>query len=188
MDAAERAADGPTDQQAVMQALHAAYPINIPESIGSIFSFIMGLFGGRRMPPGVEKPPPDPPELRQLFWRLTHTRTWDVVGAWRLASSDALTPLRRTPPREEFHVQADLVRCLFGNPFRPMTLDPAWRTTAAVGLARGIYEANAFDRLPILADALEDAGCDDAAVLAHCRTDAVHARGCYVVDALLSSR
>ena len=66
---------------------------------------------------------------------------------------------------------AVLVRDIFGNPFRPVAADPAWLTSTAVGLAAAIYAERAFDRLPILADALEDAGCDDADVLAHCRGD-----------------
>jgi hypothetical protein len=54
-----------------------------------------------------------------------------------------------------------------------------------VALARGIYAERAFDRLPILADALQDAGCDNADVLAHCRGRGPHVLGCWVVDRLL---
>jgi hypothetical protein len=64
-------------------------------------------------------------------------------------------------------------------------LDPAWRTSTVVALAEGVYADRAFDRLPILADALEDAGCGHADILAHCRGDGPHARGCWVVDLLL---
>ncbi len=81
--------------------------------------------------------------------------------------------------------QAELVRCIVGNPFRPAAFSAAWRTSAVVDLAGGIYADRAFDRLPILADALMDAGCDDADVLAHCRGDGPHARGCWVVDLAL---
>ena len=84
--------------------------------------------------------------------------------------------------------QRDLVRCLFANPFRPVTCDPAWRTPTATGLAHGIYAERAFDRLPILADALQDAGCQDAAILNHCGAAGPHARGCWVVDLLLGKR
>jgi hypothetical protein len=79
----------------------------------------------------------------------------------------------------------DLLRDIFGNPFRPVALDPAWRTEAVVGLASGIYADRAFDRLPVLADALEDAGCADADMLSHCRGPGPHVRGCWVVDLLL---
>jgi hypothetical protein len=81
--------------------------------------------------------------------------------------------------------QADLTRCVFGNPFRPVTFFPSWLTPTAVGLARGIYDARAFDRLPILADALQDAGCEDQQLLAHCRGGGPHVRGCWVVDGVL---
>jgi hypothetical protein len=85
----------------------------------------------------------------------------------------------------ETEAQAALLRCIFGNPFRPVALDPAWRTEAVVGLAAGIYADRAFDRLPVLADALEDAGCANPDVLGHCRSGGPHARGCWVVDLVL---
>lgn len=78
-----------------------------------------------------------------------------------------------------------IVRDIFGNPFRPAATDPAWLTPTVVQLAQGIYADEAFDRLPILADALQDAGCENEDVLAHCRGDSPHVRGCRVVDLLL---
>ena len=74
---------------------------------------------------------------------------------------------------------------IFGNPFRPVTFDPSWRTEAVVVLARGMYESRDFAPMPVLADALEDAGCADADILAHCRGDGPHVRGCWVVDLVL---
>ncbi|HVL15106.1 MAG TPA: hypothetical protein VM529_21220, partial [Gemmata sp.] len=68
------------------------------------------------------------------------------------------------------------------------TLDPAWRTSTVVALAEGIYDDRAFDRLPILADALQDAGCDSADILNHCRDAGPHARGCWVVDLVLGKQ
>ncbi|HVK07600.1 MAG TPA: hypothetical protein VM597_02370 [Gemmataceae bacterium] len=82
-------------------------------------------------------------------------------------------------------VGQSLLRDIFGNPFRPVAADPAWLTSTAVSLARIIYEDRAFDRLPILADALEDAGCDNTDLLAHCRGDGPHVRGCWAVDLVL---
>ena len=78
-----------------------------------------------------------------------------------------------------------MVRCIFGNPFHPVVLDPSWRTSTVLSLAGGIYEERAFDRMPILADALQDAGCEDAEVLVHCRNPGPHVRGCWVLDLLL---
>jgi hypothetical protein len=80
----------------------------------------------------------------------------------------------------------NIIRDIFGNPFRPVAFDPAWRSEAAVALARAAYESRNFTLLPILADALEEAGCDHPDVLAHCRQpDATHVRGCWVVDLVL---
>lgn len=78
------------------------------------------------------------------------------------------------------------VQCVFGNPFRPVAFDPAWRSETAVAFATGIYADRAFDRLPILADVLEEAGCDHPDILAHCRGPGAHARGCWVVDLVLN--
>jgi hypothetical protein len=89
----------------------------------------------------------------------------------------------------ESAAQADLVREVFGNPFRPVPVPRAWLSWhdgTIPRLAQSVYEERAFDRLPILADALEDAGCDDAQILGHCRGNGTHVRGCWVVDLLLS--
>jgi hypothetical protein len=86
----------------------------------------------------------------------------------------------------ETAVQADFVRDIFGNPFRPPTFAPEWRTDTAVTLARTMYESREFSAMPILADALQDAGCDDEDILAHCRdAGQVHVRGCWVIDLVL---
>jgi hypothetical protein len=74
---------------------------------------------------------------------------------------------------------------IFGNPIRPVELDPSWRTWTAVRLARTMYESRDFAAMPILADALEEAGCDNPDVLAHCRGPEPHVRGCWVVDLVL---
>lgn len=80
--------------------------------------------------------------------------------------------------------QTTLFHDIFGNPFRPVSVDPSWLTSTVVALAEGIYQERAFERLPILADALMDAGCDHADVLNHCRGEGSHVRGCWVVDLL----
>src|SRR5262249_35678037 len=80
---------------------------------------------------------------------------------------------------------ADYARDVFGNPFRPVSFGPRWRTPAAAGVASAVYDERAFDRLPVLADALEDAGCSDAEVLAHLRSVGPHVRGCWALDLAL---
>jgi hypothetical protein len=84
----------------------------------------------------------------------------------------------------EKRCQAMLLRDIFGNPFRPVTLNPAWLTSTVVQLAEGIYQERAFGRMPILADALQDAGCDSDDILNHCQQPGEHVRGCWVVDLL----
>jgi hypothetical protein len=81
--------------------------------------------------------------------------------------------------------QCRLLREVSGNPFRPATVDPTWLTPTVVSLATAIYAERAFDRLPILADALEDAGCDNADLLNHCRQPGEHVRGCWALDLVL---
>ena len=82
--------------------------------------------------------------------------------------------------------QSAFLRDIFGNPFRPVVFNPAWRTDTAVSLARQMYEAREFGAMPILADALQDAGCEYTDVLNHCRdSSATHVRGCWVVDLVL---
>jgi hypothetical protein len=90
--------------------------------------------------------------------------------------------------RGEKKAQRDLLRDLFGNPFRPTKVQPAWgewNGGTLVQMAQVIYDEHRFGDLPILADALEEAGCADRAILAHCRSGGEHARGCWVVDQLL---
>jgi hypothetical protein len=82
--------------------------------------------------------------------------------------------------------QAALLRDIYGTPYKPLRFDPAWRTDTAVTLARTMYEAREFSAMPILADALQDAGCDNDDILNHCRdAQQVHVRGCWVVDLVL---
>jgi hypothetical protein len=80
---------------------------------------------------------------------------------------------------------APLVRDIVGDPFHSAAFDPAWRTADVIGLADAAYEWRRFDRVPILADALEDAGCQDQSILAHCRSGNPHVRGCWAVDLIL---
>jgi hypothetical protein len=78
-----------------------------------------------------------------------------------------------------------MFRDVVGNPFRSVAFSPSWRTDTAVGLARQVYEGRDFSAMPILADTLQDAGCDNTDVLDHCRDPSPHVRGCWVVDLLL---
>jgi hypothetical protein len=90
--------------------------------------------------------------------------------------------------REEGLALTTILRHLFGNPFRPASIDPTvltWNGGTVPKLAQAIYDQRRFTDLPILADALEEAGCTDADILAHCRSEGPHVRGCWVVDLVL---
>ena len=80
--------------------------------------------------------------------------------------------------------QAELLRDIF-NPFCFTAFDPSWRTSTVLALAQMCYTERSFDLLPILADALEDAGCEDEDILNHLREPRLHVRGCWVVDLVL---
>ena len=74
---------------------------------------------------------------------------------------------------------------IFGNPFRPARINRDWMTPEVVMLARAIYDCREFERMPQLVDMLERAGCDGSDFLSHCRSPEEHARGCWVLDAIL---
>jgi hypothetical protein len=81
--------------------------------------------------------------------------------------------------------QAKLLREIFGNPFRSISFDPAWLTSKVIRLAQSIYDDQAFERLPDLANALEQAGSLDQDKLSHCRGPGPHVRGCWLLDLIL---
>ena len=114
-------------------------------------------------------------DLDTDLWQCVHAASFSVANG----ASEAIPLLRSRP------VQNAILRDLFGNPFRPVGFLPSWRTSAAVGVARSMYEARDFAAMPILADALQDAGCEDSTILSHCRGDGPHVRGCWVVDLVL---
>jgi hypothetical protein len=122
------------------------------------------------------------------------SEAWDALdammqAAWVVANGDyADRPAGQSIASlqaGERAAQAELVREVFGNPFRPVAAAAVWLSAGVTGLARTIYEERAFDGLPALADALVEVGCDDPSILAHCRQGGGHVRGCWAVDLLL---
>ena len=104
-----------------------------------------------------------------------------VSEAAELLIADNLDDLRRPGA-----LLSNVFRDIFGNPFRPVVFSPAWRTETAITLAHQMYDSRDFSLMPILADALQDAGCENEHILNHCRdTEAKHVRGCWVVDLVL---
>jgi hypothetical protein len=112
--------------------------------------------------------------------------SFSSATAWaidRVRSGLGLTHGEESQTRHAVH--ADWLRDIFGNPFRPVAFAPEWRTDTAIALARTMYESREFSAMPILADALQDAGCDNDDVLNHCRGAGPHVRGCWVCDLVL---
>jgi hypothetical protein len=85
---------------------------------------------------------------------------------------------------DQSRLMCQWLRDLFGNPFRPVTVDVTWLTSNVTGLVQGIYDNREFDLMPILGDAVEEADCTNEEILKHCRTGSDHIRGCWVVDLL----
>jgi hypothetical protein len=142
-------------------------------------------------------------QLREFFREVDDEATTDRTRRRRAAlyavhtASDATvsrafptfnwvsTALCRKSPRAELAAQVAILHDIYGNPFHPVAFSPEWRTDTAVTLARTMYDDRDFSAMPILADALQDAGCDSAEVLDHCRGPGPHVRGCWVVDLVL---
>jgi hypothetical protein len=123
----------------------------------------------------------------RVYWAARAVLEAAIPGASRVQSSAWFARMARPRTGEE-GVQCALLRDIFGNPFRPAHADPrwlSWQDGAVVKMARAIYEARSVADLPILADALEEAGCTDADILSHCRGAGEHVLGCFVVDLLL---
>ncbi len=140
----------------------------------------------------------DPMSLRQQALRLLldaplyASYLAAAVVAGTAAGTDEII-LERRSQQERRSMQSaavatdyiSLLQCAVGNPYRPVAFAPAWRTPTVLALAEGVYADRAFDRLPVLADALADAGCDGVPLLAHLRSPGPHARGCWPVDLVL---
>jgi hypothetical protein len=130
--------------------------------------------------------PTVPEPVRPLHRAAQKAAGWDPLGA----AEDAAREIRRVKKADARRRQSDLLRCIFGNPFRKVAVQAAWlrwndRTVAR--MAQRIYDERRFEDLPILHDALLDAGCDDANMLSHAREQvAVHTRGCWLLDLLLN--
>jgi hypothetical protein len=115
--------------------------------------------------------------------------TANVIG-WEVCREKHTQPPVCDPigKEAEHREQVPLLRDVFGNPFRAVTIDPAWLAEnggTVVNLAQAIYDEGLIEDLPVLADALEEAGCRNADILKHCRGSGPHLRGCWALDLLL---
>jgi hypothetical protein len=135
-----------------------------------------------------------PPLAEQVSNAQRHITLWASHSNEKLLRWPRMTSLglvRIYAPDVE-PAQCGILRDVFGNPFHSVSFNPAWGTPTVRALATAAYEERSLpagtfetDRLAILADALEDAGCDDADTLAHLRRPGQHVRGCWVIDLLL---
>ncbi|OAI40992.1 hypothetical protein AYO40_00490 [Planctomycetaceae bacterium SCGC AG-212-D15] len=107
--------------------------------------------------------------------------------AWEGLAENGASERRaaRAKLADEQKRQATLLIEVVGNPFRPIVPDRDWFSFTVLALAKSIYDDRAFDRLPILADALEEAGCTNAEILEHLRSGGEHVRGCWALDLVL---
>ena len=97
------------------------------------------------------------------LWHNTWTKTWTAARA----------------------EQADIFRDIIPPPGVNISIDPAWRTSVVVALASAMNESGDFSAVPLLADALQDAGCDEEYILRQCRSPGPHVRGNWVVEMLM---
>jgi hypothetical protein len=154
---------------------------------GSHFFSAAGAALFTSLPPGFTLPTNWTEELRRFS--PSNVCEWATSAMEEALGIEMPRPEKQAAVRNaamaEGLAQCDLLRDIFGNPFRPVAFDPAWRTISAVGLARLMYDSRDFSAMPILADALQDAGCDNDELLSHCRGPGPHVRGCWVVDLVL---
>jgi hypothetical protein len=139
----------------------------------------------------LDHPPKRVPPKAAIAKATASAAWWAVHPAYSThadsaSQATALAMKTATGVDTEIEVQAALLRCVFGPlPFRDITLNPAWLTSTVRSLSQSIYEDRAFDRLPILADALEDGGCYQQDILSHLRGGGEHCRGCWALDLVL---
>jgi hypothetical protein len=121
--------------------------------------------------------------MYQAIETLTTAKTNDAM----IASGSILANISGQRSNRGISRHAGVLRCVFGSlHFRAVAVSIVCLTPAVTRLAEAIYEERAFERMPVLGDALEEAGCDNASILEHCRSGQEHAGGCWVVDLLLA--
>jgi hypothetical protein len=172
VEVGERYADGLADEAERRDAAERARAVDPSERDGPAFAALMAV--DLNSPPG-------------------HTDAdWGLAIEARAGAADVAPRLAHAAEAGGSDLSdmrlahCHLIRDVFGNPFRPVAIDPTWRPPLVMSLARGIYNRRAFDRMPLLGELLKEAGCRDAEVLEHCTPgQGGHVRGCWLIDALL---
>jgi hypothetical protein len=111
-----------------------------------------------------------------------------LAAAFEVIPGEDETRANLEASRRECRAQCELLREVFGNPFRRVRFDPAWLSCssgAGGAILQAVWQEQRFEDLPYLADALTDAGCDEEALLRHLREPAGHVRGCWAIDLLM---
>jgi hypothetical protein len=175
VDAFERFADGEMDEESFEAAASVTHPLK---------NYLDEIVSGQ---PRVE--------IMGAAYAV-HCATFPFPGAWSRKALELFASAAGARRDEERIAQGNLIREVVGNPFRPAAISPAlrcWGDGIILGLATTIYDERSLpagtldpERLAILADALEEAGCTDADILNHLRGPGPHYRGCWPVDLLLN--
>lgn len=192
VELAEKAADGGVAKADLDKAREAADAFHIPAQFyAACYDECWGPYNQQLMASG------DAATAVATACMQDRTMPWAANHAAR-----AVARIKDTNPRFEYDgtqmdaaeraAQCDLLRDIAGNPFRPTLFSlvgrDAWNDDALLKIAQSIYDERAFDRLPALADALEDVGCADAELLGHFRSQKEHARGCWALDIVLGKK
>jgi hypothetical protein len=141
-----------------------------------------------REPRGLVAKGKHPPQLaaEMAVW-AGHDSNQDVIEMTAITAEQLIKALKKLNDLtliESLKSRAGLFRDIF-NPFHPVALNPSWLNATVVSLAKQMYDSRDFSAMPILADALQESGCDNETILQHCRNPGPHVRGCFVVDLLL---
>jgi hypothetical protein len=204
IEVAERFVDGAADQQELLEASNAAWAAAMgmistheiavrldPETYPDL---LYGIHDAARASPAAcAAAYASMTDLGWVHSAANYARQATLQaspGAARVGTVGSALPRKEAErvERTERTAQARLLVDLVGNPFGSVNLDRdvlAWNGGIVRRMAQAIYDELAFDRLPILSDALLEAGCDDEALIAHCRGEGPHVRGCWAVDLLL---
>ena len=125
-------------------------------------------------------------DVARIIREAAGTPAWASATRARASTVDAVRTAGGAAGRvAEWNRQCVAIRCIFGNSFRYVPFSREWFTDTVLAIANGMYASGDFSPMPILADALQDAGCENRETLDHCRNPGEHFRGCWVVDGLL---
>jgi hypothetical protein len=155
------------------------------------------IYAAADLPPGMgtyASGPGGRPAVQRVVAESLSGSAWNAAVGARAYTIDAVRAEEGVVARaDEWVRQSAVLRCLFGNPFRRVWFSTDWLTDTVLALAQAMYESRDFEAMPILADALQDAGCENAGILNHCRAHApadgaqAHTHGCWVLELILTN-